>query len=113
MKETEVRTNKSGGDADAAFLHLHKINLMNQNFISLLFAAVVLIAAVWLFIHISRKLRKGGGSMTTTLLGSTYLFYDKEKKKAVKYIVERKAGKKMEEQSSEEPEEEEVPPGEE
>ncbi len=90
-----------------------QINPMNQELFSLLFAAVVLIATVWLFIHFSRKLRKGGGSMTTTLLGSTYLFYDKEKKKAVKYIVERKAGKKMEEQSSEEPEEEEASPEEE
>jgi hypothetical protein len=72
--------------------------------IEILLAFFVLIAAIFIFIHISRKLRKGGGSLTTTMLGATDLFYDKEKKNAVSQILEMKTGKKQEEQSSEEPE---------
>ncbi len=70
----------------------------------ILLAFFLLIAAIYLFIRISRKLRKGGGSLTTTMLGATDLFYDKEKKNAVRQIVEMKTGKKQEEQSSEKPE---------
>jgi len=69
----------------------------------IILALICLLGAVFIFIHISRKLRKGGGSLTTTMLGATDLFYDKEKKKAVAHILEMKAGKKMEDQSSEDP----------
>jgi hypothetical protein len=65
------------------------------------FAILVLVVAVYLFISISMKLRKGGGSLTTTRLGSTDLFYDREKKNAVCQMIERKAGIKQEEQGSE------------
>ena len=71
----------------------------------IILAVFLLLAAIYLFIRISGKLRKGGGSLTTTMLGATDLFYDKEKKNAVSQILEMKAGKKQEEQSSEEPEE--------
>ena len=70
----------------------------------ILLTIFLLTAAIYLFIRISRKLRKGGGSLTTTMLGATDLFYDTEKKNAVRQIVEIKAGKKQEEQSSEKPE---------
>jgi hypothetical protein len=70
----------------------------------ILLAIFLLTAAIYLFIRISGKFRKGGGSLTTTMLGATNLFYDKEKKNAVRQIVEMKAGKKQEEQSSEESE---------
>ena len=69
----------------------------------ILLAIFLLTAAIYLFICISGKLRKGGGSLTTTMLGATDLFYDKEKKNAVSQIVEMKAEKKREEQSSEAP----------
>ena len=75
--------------------------------IEILLALFFLTAAIFIFIHISRKLRKGGGSLTTTMLGATYLFYDKEKKNAVSQIVEMKAGKKQKEQSSEDPKDKE------
>ena len=69
----------------------------------ILLAIFLLTAAIYLFICISGKLRKGGGSLTTTMLGATDLFYDNEKKNAIRQIVEMKAGKKQKEQSSEEP----------
>lgn len=72
-----------------------------EDIIQLVFAVLVLFISVLIFVHISRKLRKGGGSLTTTMLGSTDLFYDKEKKNAVRQIIEMKAGTKQEEQSSE------------
>ncbi|MEJ2048283.1 MAG: hypothetical protein P8Y60_00285 [Calditrichota bacterium] len=70
----------------------------------ILLTIFLLTAAIYLFIRISGKLRKGGGSLTTTMLGATNLFYDKEKKNEIRQIVEMKAGKKQKEQSSEEPE---------
>jgi hypothetical protein len=72
-----------------------------EELIEIGFAALVLFIAVSIFIHISKKLKKGGGSLTTTMLGSTDLFYDKEKKNAVRQIIEMKSGTKQEEQSSE------------
>jgi hypothetical protein len=73
---------------------------MNDFFeISIAFLFVIL--TIIIFIHISRKLRRGGGSLTTTMLGATDLFYDKEKKAAVSQIVEMKSGKKQEEQGTE------------
>jgi hypothetical protein len=72
-----------------------------RDLLQLVFAFLLLFCASFLFIHISRKLRKGGGSLTTTMLGATDLFYDKEKKNAVKQIIEMKTGTKQEEQSCE------------
>jgi hypothetical protein len=79
---------------------------MTENFLEISFALILLLAAIFVFITISRSLRRGGGSLTTTMLGATDLFYDREKKNAVRQIVEMKSGKKKEEQSSEEPEDE-------
>ena len=70
----------------------------------ILLTIFLLTAAIYLFIRISRKLRKGGGSLTTTMLGATDLFYDNEKKNAIRQIVEMKVEKKQEKQSSEESE---------
>ncbi len=78
--------------------------MLNDYFeISLAFLFIIL--AIAIFIHISRKLRRGGGNLTTTMLGATDLFYDKEKKAAVSQIVEMKSGKKQEEQGTEKPKE--------
>ena len=77
-----------------------------EDLLQLGFAFLVLLLTGFIFVHISRKLRRGGGSLTTTMLGATDLFYDKEKKNAVRQIVEMKAGTKQEEQGSEKPKEE-------
>lgn len=71
---------------------------------SILLAAGILLLAIYLFVRISRRLRKKGGSMATVMLGATDAFYHRDKKKAIEVIVERNAGKKMEEQSSSDPE---------
>jgi hypothetical protein len=47
--------------------------------IEILLVLFYLASAILIFIHISRKLRKGG-ELTTTMLGATDLFYDIEKK---------------------------------
>jgi len=79
------------------------LRVVNCTF-SILLAAGILLLAIYLFVRISRRLRKKGGSMATVMLGATDAFYHRDKKKAIEVIVERNAGKKMEEQSSSDPE---------
>jgi hypothetical protein len=75
-----------------------------ENVFSLLFAFVMLISFIILFVRISRKIRRGGGSIPYFISsGAMDATLDKEKKAAVTMIVERNACKKMEEQASFDP----------
>lgn len=72
-----------------------------NDILSLTVSAVLLFLTVFIFIKISKKLKKGGGSMLTTMTGATDAFYNREKKKSIEILVEQKSGKKLEEQASE------------
>ena len=74
-----------------------------NDFISLLIVFLIFVLFFYIFIKVSRSLRKGGGSMTTVSLGATDAFYHKEKKETMAEIVNRKADKKLEEKESDEP----------
>ena len=63
----------------------------------------LIIAVVYMFIHIANKARKSGGGIMTSIFGATYEFYGKDKREAIQEIVELKAHKKMEEQSTDKP----------
>jgi len=76
---------------------------MNSIF-SLLFALIILLATVTIFIRISNRVRRGGGSIPYFISsGAMDATLDKEKKAATTMIVERNANKKMEDQSSFDP----------
>jgi len=71
-----------------------------DDIVSLVLAMFLLILCIFVFIKISRRLRRGGGSLTTFMLGATDAFYNRDKKKAADEIVEQKADKKLNEQDS-------------
>jgi len=71
--------------------------------LSFLLIIIILALFFYIFIKVSRSLRKGGGSMTMVSLGATDAFYHKEKKETMAEIVNRKADKKLEEKESDEP----------
>ncbi len=68
---------------------------MLNDLVSLLFALLLLVIIIAVFIRISIKLRRGGGSLTTTVLGATDGFLTHEKSKAAETIVDENAGKKF------------------
>jgi hypothetical protein len=61
---------------------------------------VILILVTFIFLRISRRMRKRGGSFTSLLLGSTYELHGRDRREAIEVIVEQKAGKKQEEPES-------------
>jgi len=67
---------------------------LNSDNVTLIFALIIMVMVILIFIKIASRLRKGGGSQTTVFLGTTDLFYDRDKEETVKTIVEQKAGKK-------------------
>jgi hypothetical protein len=64
--------------------------------ITLLFAAVVLMGIIVVFIRITMRVRRGGGSLTTVVLGATDEFLTQDRSKAAETIVNENAGKKFE-----------------
>jgi hypothetical protein len=74
---------------------------MNNDSFSLIFAAVVLLTLIVLFIRIAIRIRKHGGSLTMSMFASTYEMYDKEKRAAIEQVVEQKV-KKMEDDETDE-----------
>ena len=72
----------------------------------ILFVLTITIVAVFIFIRIAMKIRKGGGSMLVLSSGAMDACYTSDKKKAVEMVVEMNAGEKMEEQTSGDPERE-------
>ncbi|MHB8852828.1 MAG: hypothetical protein ACYC6P_05680 [Ignavibacteriaceae bacterium] len=76
---------------------------MDNELLSLIVGAIVLIIVIIVFIRIALHVRKYGGSLTTTMFAATYEFLDKDRRGAVKEIVELNANKKMEEESSDQP----------
>lgn len=71
---------------------------MNSDTLVLIFAFILLVLAIIVFIRISMKVRKSGGSLMTTMHGATYEFLNKDKREAIEQIVEVKANKKMEDE---------------
>ena len=76
--------------------------MSSDDVLSFLLIIIILALFFYIFIKVSRSLRKGGGSMTTVSLGATDAFYHKEKKETMAEIVNRKADKKLEEKESDE-----------
>ena len=69
-----------------------------------LFAFIVLVFFITLFVKISMRIRRAGGSIPYFISsGAMDATLDKEKKAATTVIVESNAHKKMEEQSSFDP----------
>jgi hypothetical protein len=61
----------------------------------------ILAAMCWIFVRITRRIRRGGGSPETmAALGSMYDLQGRDERRATETIVELKAGKKLEEQES-------------
>ena len=76
----------------------------SSDIISIILVGILIILFIWIFIRISRRIRKGGGSLPFLIMtGATDAFLDRDKKEAVKMIVEQNAHKKMEDQSSADP----------
>ena len=75
---------------------------------TILFAFIILVCFIILFVKVSMRVRRGGGSIPYFISSGTMdATLDKEKKAATTVIVERNAQKKMEEQSSFDPPEKE------
>lgn len=77
---------------------------MKNDSISLLFAFVLLIVAIFTFIRIALRIRKSGGGLTTSMFAATYEMQNKEKRAAIEQMVEQKV-KKMEEKLNDQPKE--------
>ena len=70
---------------------------MSNAILNILFAAVLFIAAVFVFIRIALRIRKHCGSMATILLAATYDFMNKDKREAAEEVVQLKSEKTNEE----------------
>jgi hypothetical protein len=75
-----------------------------NDILTLLFALVLLIVLIGIFIRICVRLRRGGGSLTTIVLGPTDGILSHERRKAAETIVNENAGKKSEQLPSCDPE---------
>jgi hypothetical protein len=75
-----------------------------NDLLTLLFALVLLIVVIGIFIQICVKLRRGGGSLPTIVLGATDGFLTHERSKAAETIVNENAGRKFEQLPSSGPE---------
>jgi hypothetical protein len=75
---------------------------MNE-FLTLVFALVLLTVVIGIFIRICIRLRRGGGSLTTIVLGATDGFLTQDRSKAAETIVNENAGKKFEQLPSADP----------
>jgi hypothetical protein len=64
--------------------------------LTLLFAAVVPVGIIVVFIRITMRVRRGGGSLTIVVLGATDEFLTRDRSKAAETIVNGNAGKKLE-----------------
>ena len=72
--------------------------------LSILFAFIILVACVLIFVRITTRIRRYGGSIPYFISsGAMDATLNKEKKAATKVVVESNAHKKMEEQSSFDP----------
>jgi hypothetical protein len=72
----------------------------NSEIFSIILALIILISAIFVFIWLTLRIRRGGGSMTTIAMGATDEFLTKEKKKSAETIVNQKAGKNFKKQTS-------------
>ena len=52
---------------------------MNNDSLSLIFALIVLLVVIVLFLRVALRIRKHGGSLTTSMFASTFELYNKEK----------------------------------
>jgi hypothetical protein len=75
-----------------------------NDLLTLLFALLLLVVVIGIFIRICIRLRRGGGSLTTIVLGATDGFLTHERSKAAETIVNENAGKKFEQLPSTDPE---------
>jgi hypothetical protein len=75
-----------------------------NDLLTLVFAVVLLILVIGIFIRICVKLRRGGGSLTCIVLGATDAFLTHDRRKAAETIVNENAGKKFEQLPSTDPE---------
>jgi len=75
-----------------------------NDLLTLLFALVLLLVVISIFIRICIKLRRGGGSLTCVVLGATDAFLTHDRRKAAETIVNENAGKKFEQLPSTDPE---------
>jgi hypothetical protein len=74
---------------------------MLKDLLSIAFGLLVFAVLCWIFVRITRRVRKGGAKgATMTMLRSMYDVQGSEGKRAIETIVELKAGKKLEEQES-------------
>jgi hypothetical protein len=71
---------------------------MDNDTFTLIFAFLLLLLAILVFVKISMRVRKSGGSLMTTMHGATYEFLNKDKREAIEQIVEIKANKKMDDE---------------
>ena len=72
---------------------------------SLIVAAVVLAAAVAVFVWFGRRIRRGGGGATVGVLGATHEMLSQDRRRAGETILKRNAGTQFEEDESGDPKE--------